>query len=148
MEALAFKLGEEEYGINLLKVREIRGYGALTKIANALDFIKGVINPRGIVVPIVDMRMKFNPGMPPYDQFTVVVVLDIADQAMGIVVDSVSDVVTLSPEQIKPAPETGAALNTDYLIGLGAVGGRTVILLDIDRLMASEEIGLVEKLAA
>jgi purine-binding chemotaxis protein CheW len=147
-EALAFTLGSEEYGINILKVQEIRGYDAVTKIANAPDFIKGVINLRGIIVPIVDMRIKFNLGTPTYDQFTVVIILNVADRVIGMVVDSVSDVITLTAEQIKPAPQMGTALNTDYLIGLGTIDERMVILIDIDRLMTSDEIGLIEEIAA
>ena len=148
VEALAFTLGNEEYGINILKVQEIRGYDAVTKIANAPDFIKGVINLRGIIVPILDMRIKFNLGTPTYDQFTVVIILNIANRVVGMVVDSVSDVITLTPEQIKPAPEMGTALNTDYLIGLGTIDQRMVILVDIDKLMSHTDMGLIEKIAA
>lgn len=148
IEALAFTLGKEEYGINILKVQEIRGYDTVTRIANAPDFIKGVVNLRGVIVPIVDMRIKFNLGTPTYDQFTVVIILNIADRVVGMVVDSVSDVITLTPDQIKPAPEMGTALNTDYLIGLGTIDQRMVILVDIDRLMSNAEIGLFDKLAA
>ncbi|RJG07420.1 chemotaxis protein CheW [Noviherbaspirillum cavernae] len=148
LEALAFTLGSEEYGINILKVQEIRGYDAVTKIANAPEFIKGVVNLRGVIVPIVDMRIKFNLGTPTYDQFTVVIILNIGERVVGMVVDSVSDVITLPPEQIKPAPEMGTALNTDYLIGLGTIDQRMVILVDIDRLMSSAEMGIIEKMAA
>src|SRR6476646_6749265 len=126
-EFLAFTLGSEEYGIDILKVQEIRGYEAVTRIANAPEFIKGVVNLRGIIVPIVDMRIKFNLGTPSYDQFTVVIILNIGGRILGMVVDSVSDVITLSPEQVKPAPEMGSALNTDHLIGLGTIDKRMVI---------------------
>ncbi|MBK4736995.1 chemotaxis protein CheW [Noviherbaspirillum pedocola] len=142
-EYLAFKLGQEEYGIDILKVQEIRGYESVTRIANAPEFIKGVINLRGIIVPIVDMRIKFDLGEPTYDQFTVVIILSIANRVVGMVVDSVSDVTTLEQEQIKPAPEMGTALNTDCLIGLGTLGERMLILLDIERLMSSDEMGLL-----
>jgi len=148
VEALAFTLGMEEYGINILKVQEIRGYDAVTRIANAPDFIKGVMNLRGLIVPVIDMRIKFQLGEPRYDQFTVVIILNLAGRVVGMVVDSVSDVITLTPEQIKPAPEMGSALDTDYLIGLGTLGQRMLILVDIDRLMSSDEIGLVDKIAA
>jgi purine-binding chemotaxis protein CheW len=144
-EYLAFKLGDEEYGIDILKVQEIRGYENVTRIANAPEFIKGVINLRGIIVPIVDMRIKFNLGEPSYDQFTVVIILSIAGRVMGMVVDSVSDVTTLQPEQIRPAPQMGCALNTDYLVGLGTVEERMLILLDIERLMSSAEMGLLQQ---
>ncbi|KRB84461.1 chemotaxis protein CheW [Noviherbaspirillum sp. Root189] len=147
-EYLAFTLGKEEYGIDILKVQEIRGYETVTRIANAPDFIKGVVNLRGIIVPIVDMRIKFHLGEPTYDQFTVVIILNIGGRVVGMVVDSVSDVITLSPEQIKPAPEMGTALNTDYLIGLGTIDQRMLILVDIDKLMSSAEMGLIDKIAA
>jgi purine-binding chemotaxis protein CheW len=147
-EFLAFTLGREEYGIDILKVQEIRGYEPVTRIANAPDFIKGVVNLRGIIVPIVDMRIKFNLGEPTYDQFTVVIILNIAGRVMGMVVDSVSDVTTLSPVQIKAAPEMGTTFDTDYLIGLGTLDERMLILVDIDKLMSSAEMGLIEKAAA
>jgi purine-binding chemotaxis protein CheW len=146
-EFLAFTLGNEEYGIHILKVQELRGYENPTRIANAPEFIKGVVNLRGIIVPIVDMRIKFKLGTPTYDQFTVVIILNIAGRVVGMVVDSVSDVITLSPDQVKPAPEMGTALNTDYLIGLGTVDQRMLILVDIDKLMSSAEMGLIEKIS-
>jgi len=147
-EFLAFKLGKEEYGIDILKVQEIRGYETVTRIANAPEFVKGVVNLRGIIVPIVDMRIKFHLGEPTYDQFTVVIILNIGGRVMGMVVDSVSDVITLSRDQIKPAPEMGTAFNSDYLTGLGTMEERMLILVDIDKLMSSEEMGLIEKIAA
>ncbi len=148
LEFLAFTLGQEEYGIDIQKVQELRSYDTVTRIANAPEHIKGVVNLRGIIVPIIDMRIKFNLGTPAYDQFTVVIILNVASRVMGIVVDSVSDVITLSPEQVKPAPEMGSVLDTDYLIGLGTLDERMLILVDIDRLMSSSEMGLIEKLAA
>ena len=147
-EYLAFTLGSEEYGIDILKVQEIRGYEAVTRIANAPEFIKGVINLRGIIIPVVDMRIKFNLGTPVYDQFTVVIILNIAGRVMGMVVDSVSDVTTLTPDQVKPAPDMGTAFSSDYLIGLGTVDERMLILVDIERLMSSDELGLLEAVAA
>jgi len=147
-EFLAYRLGNEEYGIDIQKVQELRGYDAVTVIANAPAFIKGVVNLRGIIVPIIDMRIKFNLGTPVYDQFTVVIILNIGGRVVGMVVDSVSDVITLTPEQIKPAPAMGTAVDTDYLMGLGTVDERMLILLDIDRLMSSAEMGLIEKIAA
>ncbi len=145
-EVLSFRLGNEEYAISILKVQEIRGYEAVTRIANAPDYIKGVINLRGAIVPIVDMRVKFGIGEPTYDQFTVVIILNIEHHIIGMVVDSVSDVVTLTPEQVRPAPDMGANVSTDYLQGLGTIGERMLILVDIDRLMCSEEIGIVSAL--
>ncbi|AKU20374.1 chemotaxis protein CheW [Massilia sp. MB5] len=147
-EFLAFKLGAEEYGIDILKVQEIRGYEAVTRIANAPEFIKGVINLRGIIIPVVDMRIKFNLGEPVYDQFTVVIILNINGRVVGMVVDSVSDVTTLAPEQVKQAPEMGTAFSTEYMIGLGTIDERMLILVDIDKLMSSPEMGLIEQLAA
>lgn len=147
-EFLAFTLGQEEYGIDILKVQEIRGWEPVTRIANTPDFIKGVMNLRGIIVPVVDMRIKFDLGCPNYDQFTVVIILNVAGRIVGMVVDSVSDVTTLSAEQIRPAPEMGTAFDTDYIIGLGTLGERMLILVDIDRLMSSEEMGLIERMAA
>ena len=144
-EFLAFTLGREEYGIDILKVQEIRGYEAVTRIANAPDFLKGVINLRGIIVPIVDMRIKFNLGTPTYDQLTVVIILNIDGRVVGMVVDSVSDVMTLMPEQVRPAPEMGTTFSGDFLIGLGTLEERMLILVDIVKLMSSTEMGLVDK---
>ena len=148
LEFLSFTLGQEEYGIDIQKVQELRGYDAVTRIANAPEHIKGVVNLRGIIVPIIDMRIKFNLGAPTYDQFTVVIILNIGGRVMGMVVDSVSDVITLKPEQIKPAPSMGSVLDTEYLMGLGTLDERMLILIDLDRLMSSDEMGLIEKLAA
>ncbi len=147
-EFLAFTLGKEEYGLDILRVQEIRGYEPVTRIANAPAFIKGVVNLRGTIIPVVDMRIKFSLGEPSYDQFTVVIILNIAGRVVGMVVDSVSDVTTLSPEQVKPAPEIGAVFDTEFLIGLGTIGERMLILVDIDKLMSSSDMGLIEKIAA
>ncbi|WP_211466649.1 chemotaxis protein CheW [Collimonas silvisoli] len=147
-EFLTFTLGKEEYGIDILKVQELRGYDNVTQIANAPDFLKGVVNLRGVITPIIDMRIKFKLAASNYDQFTVVVILHLDQRTVGMVVDGVSDVITLSSQQIKPAPEMGTVLNTDYLIGLGTLDDRMLILLDIDKLMSSDEIGLINKLTA
>jgi len=143
-ELLTFTLGSEEYGIDILKVQEIRGYDAVTTIANAPEFIKGVINLRGIIVPIVDMRIKFKLGNVTYNETTVVIILNIANRVVGMVVDGVSDVTTLKPDEIKPAPEFGSSLDTQYLLGLGTVGERMIILVDIERLMSSRDMELIE----
>jgi purine-binding chemotaxis protein CheW len=145
LEFLAFTLGQEEYGIDIQKVQELRGYDTVTRIANAPMHIKGVINLRGIIVPIVDMRIKFNLEAPSYDQFTVVIILNLANRVIGMVVDSVSDVITMTSEQIKPAPEMGAVLDNEYLIGLGTISQRMLILVDINSLMTSPEMGLIER---
>jgi len=143
-ELLTFTLGKEEYGIDILKVQEIRGYDAVTSIANAPEFIKGVINLRGIIVPIMDMRIKFKLGKVDYNETTVVIILNVANRVVGMVVDGVSDVITLKAEQIKPAPEFGASLDTKYLQGLGTVDERMLILVDIEKLMTSKDMELVE----
>ena len=143
-EFLTFTLGKEEYGIDILKVQEIRGYDAVTHIANTPEFIKGIINLRGIIVPIVDMRIKFKLGAPVYDQFTVVIILNVANRVVGMVVDGVSDVITLPPSQIQPPPEFGAAMDTQYIVGLGTLEERMIILVDIERLMTSREMELVD----
>jgi len=143
-ELLTFTLGREEYGIDILKVQEIRGYEAVTTIANAPEFIKGVINLRGIIVPIVDMRIKFNLANVSYDDSTVVIILNVANRVVGMVVDGVSDVITLKGEQVKPAPEFGASLDTKYLQGLGTVEERMIILVDIEKLMSSRDMELVD----
>jgi purine-binding chemotaxis protein CheW len=147
-EFLTFTLGKEEYGIDILKVQEIRGYDAVTAIANTPEFIKGVINLRGIIVPIVDMRIKFHLGKVEYDQFTVVIILNVANRVVGMVVDGVSDVITLTPDQVKAAPEFGSAIDTQYVMGLGTVDERMLILVDIERLMTSSDMELMEKVAA
>src|SRR5476649_1033878 len=147
-EYLAFTLGSEEYGIDILKVQEIRGYEAVTRIANAPEFIKRVINLRGIIIPVVDMRIKFKLGTPVYDQFTVVIILNIGGRIVGMVVDSVSDVTTLSPDQVKPAPERGGAFSTDYMMGRGTMDERMLILVDMEKLVSSSEMGLIDKRAA
>ncbi|RII25438.1 MAG: chemotaxis protein CheW [Geobacter sp.] len=143
-EYLTFTLGSEEYGMDILKVQEIRGYDAVTHIANSPDFLKGVINLRGVIVPIVDMRIKFKLGRADYNEFTVVIIMNVVGRVVGMVVDSVSDVTTLAPEQIKPAPEFGSALDTKYITGLGTVNDQMLILVDIEQLMSSPEMQLMD----
>ena len=142
-EFLTFRLAAEEYAIEILKVQEIRGWEEPTAIANTPEFIKGVINLRGTIVPIVDLRLKFK-GEAKYDEFTVVIILSVARRVLGIVVDAVSDVITLAPAQIRPAPEFGASLDTRFITGLGTVGDRMLILTDIERLMTSRDMQLIE----
>ncbi|HEX5364040.1 MAG TPA: chemotaxis protein CheW, partial [Gallionella sp.] len=120
-ELLTFTLGSEEYGIDILKVQEIRGYDAVTTIANSPEFIKGVINLRGIIVPIVDMRIKFNLGNVTYNELTVVIILNIANRVVGMVVDGVSDVIALTADQLKAAPEFSGTMDTQYITGLGTI---------------------------
>jgi purine-binding chemotaxis protein CheW len=141
-EFLSFTLGKEEYGIEILKVQEIRGYEAVTAIANSPPFIKGVVNLRGVIVPIVDLRIKFALGDVTYDEFTVVIILNVSDRVIGIVVDSVSDVISLPTESIRPAPEFAAALDTGYIMGLGTIEQRMLILMHIEKLMAGADMAL------
>ncbi len=147
-EYLTFTLGPEEYAIDILKVQEIRGYENPTTIANSPSFIKGVINLRGTIVPIVDMRIKFNVGKVEYTSFTVVIILNIAGRVVGIVVDSVSDVTMLRQDQIRPAPEFAATVDTKYINGLGTLGERMLIVVDIEKLMISSEMALVDEAMA
>jgi purine-binding chemotaxis protein CheW len=146
-EYLTFRLGVEEYGIDILKVQEIRGYDAVTRVSGAPDFLKGVINLRGVIVPIVDLRLKFQLGDIKYDEFTVVIILNVAGRIVGAVVDSVSDVLELGHEQIRPAPDFNCLLDASFITGLGTAGteerARMLILLDIERLMSSPEMGIV-----
>ncbi len=141
-EFLAFKLGGEEYGIDILRVQEIRSYEMPTRMANTPAFILGVTNLRGVIVPIIDMRLKFNLSQANYDDFTVVIVLNIGRKVVGIVVDGVSDVITLTPEQLHPVPGFSSAIDNDHLLAIGSVQSRMLILLDIEKLMSSPDMGL------
>ena len=145
-EYLTFRLGEEEYGIDILRVQEIRSYEDPTRIAGTPDFIKGVVNLRGVIVPIVDLRLKFALPRCEYNDFTVVIVLSIRSRVVGVVVDSVSDVITLRGEQLRPSPDFSSAINTEHLLAIGAVDERMLILIDIEKLMMSGEMGLMDTL--
>ncbi|MFA6014231.1 MAG: chemotaxis protein CheW [Gallionellaceae bacterium] len=147
-EFLTFTLGAEEYGMDILKVQEIRGYDAVTAIANTPSFIKGVINLRGIIVPIVDLRIKFNLGTVNYNELTVVIILNLSTRVVGVVVDSVSDVLTLTQDQIKAAPTLSASLDTRYIMGVGTIDQRMLILVDIEKLMSSRDMELMDEIAA
>lgn len=146
-EFLTFTLGAEEYAIDILKVQEIRGYEPPTTIANAPAFIKGVINLRGIIVPIVDLRIRFGVGAAEYTPFTVVIILSLGGRIVGVVVDGVSDVTTLRADQIHPAPDFAATVDTRYIEGLGTLGERMLIVVDIQQLMLSSEMALVDEAA-
>jgi purine-binding chemotaxis protein CheW len=143
-EVLTFCLGTEEYGIDILKVQEIRAHEPVTAIPNAPEFIRGVINLRGVIVPIVDLRLKFGVGAASYDAFTVVIVLSVGGRVVGAVVDSVSDVLTLAPAQVRAAPQVHAVPDMRHVTGIGTLGERMLILLDIERLMLSPEMGLLD----
>lgn len=142
-ELLTFTLGNEEYCIDILKVQEIRGYEVVTRIANTPNFIKGVINLRGNIIPIVDLRLKLQLGEARYDQNTVVIILTILKRVIGVVVDSVSDVISLPPDSIRPAPDFGSVLATEYILGLATVDDRMLIHIDIEKLMGSRDMALV-----
>ena len=145
-EYLTFRLGAEHYGIHILKVQEIRGYDRPTVIANAPAFIKGVINLRGVIVPVLDLRVRFGLEQADYDENTVVIVLNVAGRVVGVVVDAVSDVVPLAASVIQPPPEfASSVLDTRYITGLASAEGRLLILLDIEALMTGAEMGLVDE---
>jgi purine-binding chemotaxis protein CheW len=143
-EFLAFKLGSEEYGIDILRVQEIRSYERPTRIANVPAHVLGVLNLRGVIVPVVDMRVKFKLAQKAHDSFAVVIVLNIGNRVVGMVVDGVSDVITLAPDQWRPVPQFNSTIDSEHLLAIGAVDDRMLILLDIERLMQSRGMGLVE----
>ena len=152
-EFLTFRLGAEEYGIDILRVQEIRSYEQPTRIANAPPFIKGVVNLRGVIVPIIDLRLKLSCDSAEYNTFTVVVVLNVRGRVVGAVVDSVSDVLGLTREQIKPAPELSSSVDAGFITGIGTVksgqgageSDRMLILMDIEGLMSSADMGLFNR---
>ncbi len=146
-EYLTFVLGTEEYGLEILKVQEIRGYDAVTQIANTPDFIKGVVNLRGKIVPIVDLRIKFHLGKVEYDEFTVVIILNLHGRVVGIVVDGVSDVMALKDDQIRDVPSLVTSIDTKYIVGLATVEAQMLILVDIEQLMSSQEMALIDSVA-
>jgi purine-binding chemotaxis protein CheW len=146
-EFLTFKLGAEEYGMDILRVQEIRSYEEPTRMANAAAFIKGVVNLRGVIVPIVDMRMRFNLPEVTYNSFTVVIVINVANRILGMVVDGVSDVISLKPEQLRPTPDFSTPIGEDHVLAIGSIEDRMLILLDIEKLMSSADMGLVEETA-
>ena len=143
-EFLTFRLGGEEYGIDILRVQEIRSYEEPTRIANAPPFIKGVVNLRGVIVPVVDLRIKLNCEKVEYNGFTVVIVLNVHGRVVGAVVDSVSDVLELAGDLIKPAPEMNSTVDTGFITGIASVGERMLILMDIEALMSSADMGLMD----
>ena len=149
-EYLTFRLGGEEYGIDILRVQEIRSYEAPTRIANAPSFLKGVVNLRGVIVPILDLRLKLACDSADYNGFTVVIVLNVHQRVVGVVVDSVSDVLELNSEQIKAAPQLNSSVDAGFITGIGAVKNgeaeRMLILVDIEALMGSADMGLIESL--
>ncbi len=147
-EFLSFRLGNEEYGVDIQKVQELRAYTPVTALANAPAYVKGVVNLRGVIVPIIDLRIKFHFDAPTYDQFTVVIILFVGGAQVGVVVDSVSDVMTLEAGQIKPVPPMSAAAGASYVVGMGTQGDRMIILVDIEQLLAGDALAPVASLAA
>lgn len=147
-EFLSFRIGGEEYGLDLLSVQEIRGYEPCTQLANSPGYMKGMINLRGIIVPIVDLRVRLGVAEPSYDALTVVIILNLEGCTVGIVVDSVKDVIALTAAQIRPAPEVGGEIDADALLGIGTLDDGMVILLDIERIMAGSGIGRLDRRAA
>jgi purine-binding chemotaxis protein CheW len=144
-EYLTFRLGGEEYGIDILRVQEIRSYEQPTRIANSPAFLKGVVNLRGVIVPIIDLRVKLNCDAAEFNAFTVVIVLNIMGRVVGAVVDSVSDVMELSREAIKPAPSMNAQVDMSFITGIANVGDRMLILMDIQDLMSAADMGLIDE---
>lgn len=143
-EVLTFHLGQEEYGLDILRVQEIRGYGPVTQIANAPPYVKGVINLRGIVVPIVDLRQFFRMDDVRYDSFTVVIVVNVCNTVVGMVVDSVNDVVQISSADLKPAPAFGDSVDTGYLDAIASVSDRMILLLQIEELVQGAGLGSLQ----
>ena len=146
-EVLVFVLGKEEYGVDVLKVQEIRGYEKVTPMPGAPAYLKGVVNLRGIIVPMIDLRVKFGMAEPSYDSLTVVIVLRIAGRVIGIVVDAVSDVARLAPGDIKAAPMLGAVVDSSFISGLATLNDRMVLLLDIEKFLSSSELQLIARAA-
>jgi purine-binding chemotaxis protein CheW len=142
---LTFKLAGEEYGVGILTVQEIRGWSSVTKVPHTPPWLLGVINLRGVVVPIIDLRLKFNFANVEYTETTVVIILTVGARVVGVVVDGVSDVITLGPEQIKPAPTLGAGADTSHIIGFGTLDERMRILMDVEKLIAGADLGQVDK---
>lgn len=143
-EFLAFRLGQEDYAIDILKVQEIRVFDTVTKLPGAPDYIKGVINLRGLIAPVIDLRIKFGLKDAEYGPFTVLIVLHVRERLVAVVVDAVADVVALTEDQVRPAPEFATAVNIEYIMGLGTRGEHMLILLDIERLISSHELGIFD----
>jgi purine-binding chemotaxis protein CheW len=147
-EFLAFKLGKEEYGVDILRVQEIRSYEQPTHMVNAPAHVLGVVNLRGVIVPIIDMRIQFGLEEVKYDVFTVVIVLNIGHKVVGMVVDAVSDVITLTPDQLRPTPDISGAIDSSAVLALGTVNDRMLILLDIERVLGRAEMSLATRESA
>ncbi len=141
---VTFQLGAETYGISILKLNEIIAYQSCTTIPNVPSFIKGVLNLRGIVVPVIDLRERFSMELKEYDQFTVIMILDVSGRIMGLVVDAVSDVLTLNSEDIKPRPHFSTGISTEFISGMGIKDKKFIILLNVDKLLSDNELNMVD----
>ena len=146
-EVLVFVLGKEEYAVDILKVQEIRGYEKVTPIPAAPAYLKGVVNLRGVIVPLVDMRVRFGLPEPRYDSTTVVVILRVASRVIGLVVDAVSDVVQLAPQDVKEAPALGSVVDASFVAGLATCDDRMILMLDIEKLLSTGEMNLLARAA-
>jgi purine-binding chemotaxis protein CheW len=146
-EVLVFVLGKEEYAVDILKVQEIRGYDKVTPLPAAPAYLKGVVNLRGVIVPVIDLRVKFGMADPAYDASTVMVILRIAARMVGIVVDGVSDTIHLAPGEVKAAPELGSLVDSSYLAGLATRDERIILLVDIEKFLSSGELKLLTQVA-
>ncbi len=148
---LTFKLADEEYGVNILKVQEIRSWEPATSIPNTLDFIMGVINLRGNVVPIIDLRRRFNLENVEFGASTVIIVVKVSvgndERTMGLVVDAVSEVYSITEEMMREKPELGGAINTEFVKGLVSIEDKMIIMLDIDLLVSPEHLNIQEQVA-
>jgi purine-binding chemotaxis protein CheW len=142
VQYLTLRLGSEEYAIDILRVQEIRSFEEPTRMVNSPGFIKGVINLRGVIVPIADLRLKLKMSDVAYNEFTVVIILNIHGSVVGAVVDGVSDVVTLSSQDIKPAPQFDTAMDSKFILGLAKIGERTLIVMNVEALMGNAELGI------
>ncbi len=145
---LTFQLGDELYGVDILRVQELKGYTAVTKIPNQPSYIKGVMNLRGTIVPVVELRTTFGMATIDYTMLSVIVVVVVRDRIMGLVVDSVSDVLNISPKDIQPPPEFGTKVDVSFLNGIAKCGDKLVALLNIDRLLSEDEMQKVVTIAA
>lgn len=139
---LTLRLGGEDYAIDIMRVQEIRSYEEPTRMANSPSFIKGVINLRGVIVPIVDLRMKLSISEVDYNEFTVVIILKIKGVVTGAVVDAVSDVVTLDAQMIKPAPQFESTVDSRFILGIANVGERMLIVMNMETLLSNTEMGM------
>lgn len=151
-ELLTFFLAGEEYGVDILRVQEIKGWDSVTNIPNTPEYIRGVINIRGSIVPIIDMRLRFNLDKKEYDATTVVIVLNVvrdgnSDRTMGVVVDAVSDVYNVPADDVKASPDFGTAVDTEFVTGLATIEGKMIIVLDIDHMLNAAELAVIDKMA-